>query len=66
MSQKITKLSSTNKIHLECDVIDGSVLNRKRQPTLFSFILDKPSGYKIFRQPGTLHYKKVNKSVLKI
>ena len=34
-----------------------------RQPTLFSFILDKPSGYKLFFEPETIHYKK-NKSLL--
>ena len=38
-SQKIVNLSSTNKIHLKCDVIDGSVLNEVRQPVLDSFVL---------------------------
>ena len=45
LSQKIVNLSSTNKIHLKCDVIDGSVVNGDRQPILYSFVLDKPSGY---------------------
>ena len=31
---------------------------------LFSFDLDKTSGYKVFRQPETNPYKKINKSVL--
>ena len=35
-----------------------------RQPILFSFVLDKPSGYKVFCEPETIHYKKINKSVL--
>ena len=30
-SQKVLNLSSTNKIHLKCDVIDGSVVNGFRQ-----------------------------------
>ena len=47
-SQKIVNLSSTNKIHLKCDVIDGSVVNGLRQPIIYSFVLDKPSGYKYF------------------
>ena len=49
---------------MKCDVIDGSILDCLRQPLLFSFVLDKPSGYKVFCQPETIHYKKINKSVL--
>ena len=64
LSQKIVDLSNTNKIHLKCDAIDGSVVNGVRQPILYSFVLDKPAGYKIFSEPETIHYKKVNKSVL--
>ena len=64
LSQKIVNLSNTNKIHLKCDVIDGSVVNGIRQPILYSFVLDKPSGYKVFSEPETIHYKKINKSVL--
>ena len=63
-SQKIVNLISTNKIHLKCDVIDGPVVNGLRQPILFSFVLDEPSGYKIFCEPETIQYKKINKSVL--
>ena len=36
-NQKIVNLSSTNEIHLKCDVIDGSVVNGLRQPILYSF-----------------------------
>ena len=64
LSQKIVNLSNTNKIHLKCDAIDGSVVNGVRQPILYSFVLDKPAGYKIFSEPETIHYKKINKSVL--
>ena len=64
LSQKIVNLSSTNKIHLKCDVIDGSVVNGIRQSILYSFVLDKPAGYKVFCEPETIHYKKINKSVL--
>ena len=63
-SQRIVKLSSTNKIHLKCDVIDDSIQGGIRQPILFRFVLDKPSGYKVFCEPETIHYKKRNKSVL--
>ena len=64
LSQKIVNLSNTNKIHLKCDAIDGSVVNGIRQPILYSFVLDKPAGYKVFCEPETIHYKKINKSVL--
>ena len=60
----ILNLNRINKIHLKCDIIDGSIQDGVRQPILFSFILDKPSGYKVFCQPETIHYKKINKSVL--
>ena len=64
LSQKIVNLTNTNKIHLKCDVIDRSVVNGDRQPILYSFVLDKPSGYKVFSEPETIHYKKINKFVL--
>ena len=60
----ILNLNTINKIHLKCDMIDGSVVDGVRQPILFSFVLDKPSGYKLFYLPQTIHYKKINKSVL--
>ena len=64
ISQKIVNLSNTNKIHLKCDVIDGSVVNGLRQSILYSFVLDKKPGYKVFSEPETIHYKKINKSFL--
>ena len=35
-----------------------------RHSILYSFILDKKPGYKVFSEPETIHYKKTNKSVL--
>ena len=49
---------------MKCDAIDGSVVNGVRQPILYKFVLDKPSGYKVFSEPETIHYKIINKSVL--
>ena len=57
LSQKIVNLSNTIKINLLCDAIDGSVVNGIRQPILYSFVLDKPAGYKVFCEPETIHYK---------
>ena len=65
LSDKIILYSNTiEKIHLKCDCFDGSIQDGIRQPILFSFVLDKPSGYKVFCEPETIHYKKINKSVL--
>ena len=59
------KLNTMNKSQLNCNCIDGSVVNGLRQSILYSFVLDKPPGYKVFRQPQILHYRKrINKSVL--
>ena len=60
----VLNLNTINKIHLKCDCIDGCIQDGVRQPILFSFVLDKPSGYKVFCQPETVRYKKINKSVL--
>ena len=63
ISQKIVNLNSTYKIHLKCDVIDGSVVNGLSQPFLFSFVSDKPPGYKVFCEPETIHHKKTEKQI---
>ena len=56
-------MSKINKIHLKCDVIDGSVVNGIREPILISFILDKPPRYKVFCEPEKIHHKKLDESV---
>ena len=45
-SEKILNLSLIVKFHLKCVVINGSFQDGVRQPILFSFVLDKSSGYK--------------------
>ena len=47
-SQKFLNLGSTNKIHLKCDVIDGSVVNGSRQPILYSLYYIKNQVTKFF------------------
>ena len=51
------------KNHLQCDYVDGHVINRYREPIIFRLFLDKPLGSRIFCQPENLPQKK-NKSVL--
>ena len=64
-SQKTIKLTTTNKLHSKCDIFDRYTMSSLRQPILYTFVLDKPSGYKNFCEPETIHYKQINKSVLK-
>ena len=49
---------------MKCDCNNGSVVSGIRESILFSFILDKPSGYEKFCEPETFLYKKVNESFL--
>ena len=49
---------------LKCDCSDGSVVNGLRKPLLDIFVPDKPPGNKVFCQPETVLYEKLNKSVL--
>ena len=49
---------------MKYDCIDGSVLNGIRQPILFSFVLDRKPGSKVFCETETIHYKKIKKSDL--
>ena len=48
---------------MRCGVIDGSVVCGSEQPLLFNFVVDKPPGFEVFRDPETIH-KKVNESDL--
>ena len=57
-SDKVLNLSRTDKIPLKFDIIDGSGANGIGQPIIFSFILDKPAGYKVFCEPEAFHFKK--------
>ena len=43
-SDKILNLNITNKNHLKCDCIDGTIQDGKRQSILYSFVLDKKPG----------------------
>ena len=56
ISDKILNISTTNKTHLKSDVINGSLVNCNRQSILYSFVLDKKPGYKVFSEPKTIHY----------
>ena len=57
-SDKSLNLKTVDKTRLKCDVIDGSVVKVPRQPIFLSFVLDEPSGYKVFCEPDTILHKK--------
>ena len=60
----ILNLNTIDKFHLEFDCNNGSIQDGVRQPILFSFVSDKPNGYKVFCETETILYKKVTNSVL--
>ena len=43
-SDEIWNFSTIDKIHLNCDWINGSIQNGCKQPILYSSVLDKPAG----------------------
>ena len=42
--------TGVDKIHLKCDCVNGCIVNGTRELKLYSFALDQPPGYKIFRK----------------
>ena len=63
-SEKPVMITTTDKNHLKCDCVDGSIVNGIREQILFSFNLSAPPGYKIIKEPNIILYKKINKTRL--
>ena len=63
-SEKILNSSIIKNSPPKLHVIDASIDNGLRGAILFGFVLDKPSGYRLFCEPVTIHYEKIDKSVL--
>ena len=49
---------------MKCDYINGSIVNRTREPILFSFALSSKPGHKMYKEPRVKLLKKINKFVL--
>ena len=47
-------ITTTDKVHLKCDCVDGSIVNGIREQILFSFNLSAPPGYKIIKEPNLI------------
>ena len=63
-SDKPVMITTTDKVHLKCDCVDGSIVNGIREQILFSINLSAPPGYKIIKEPTTVLYKSINKTRL--
>ena len=63
-SEKPVMITTTDKVHLKCDCVDGSIVNGIREQILFSFNLSAPPEYKIIKEPTTVLYKLINKTRL--
>ena len=65
-SDRPIKITGIDKTHLECDCIQGSIVNGIQEPNLYIFALSSPPGHKIYKEPGVKLFKKINKSVLSL
>ena len=63
IAEKPVMITTTDKVHMKCDCVDGSIVIGIREHFLFSFILSAPLGYIIIKEPNTILYKKVNKTM---
>ena len=61
---KPIKITGIDKVHLKCNVVDGSIVNGVREPVLSSSGLDQPPNHKIYKEPKFKLFKKINKLVL--
>ena len=61
-SEKPVKITTTDKVHLKCDCVDGSIVDGIREQILLSFNLRAPPGYKIIKEPSVVLCKKLNKT----
>ena len=60
-SSRQVNISGIDKVHMKCNMIQGSTLNGRPSNILFSFLIDQSPGYLIFKTPNPVSYKKVEK-----
>ena len=46
-------ITTTDKVHLECDFVDGSIVSGIREQ-IFSCKLSAPTGYKTIKEPNII------------
>ena len=50
ISEKPVMKTITDKVHLKCDCVDGSIVNGIQEQILFSFNLNAPPGYNNYKR----------------
>ena len=55
--EKPNNFTRTNKIHVKSDCINGSIVDGCREPVLFSFALEQPTGHKLYNYTKNLVFK---------
>ena len=63
-SERSSKITVSDKVHLKCDCIDGPILDGVRQSISNSFAFTSPPGHKIYKEPRIRFFKNIIKSVL--
>ena len=63
-SNKPINITGFGKVLLKPDCVQGSIVNGVRESILYSFALSSKPGHKIYKEPQTKRFKKVNKSLL--
>ena len=65
-SDKPNSTTGTDKVHLKCDCVKGSILNGVRENVLYTFCVHKHPGHEIKKEPTVKVFRKVKKSVLSL
>ena len=60
-SENPVMITTTDKVHLKCHCVDGSIVNDIREQILFSFNLGEPPGYIFMKEPNFMVIKKKTK-----
>ena len=51
-------ITTTDKVNLKCDCVDGSVVNGILEQISLSFYSSPPPGYEIIKEPNIILYQK--------
>ena len=65
-SDRPINITRIDKVQEKCDCILGPIVNGIRDPILYSFALDQPPSYKIYKEPKVKHFERINKPILSL
>ena len=63
-SDRPINITGIDKVHLNCDYIQDSIVNGVREPIFYSFALSSPTGHKIYKESSIKLFKKNEYHVL--